>query len=91
MTRLTVEEYAAALRPRYRTARRGDKKKILDEFCETTGTHRKAAIRLLHLTTGPRARRRAGHGATGRTCSASSSQWGAVDEPASVSIKLDTV
>ena len=58
MTRLTVEEYAAALRPRYRGAKKGMKKKILDEFCETTGMHRKAAIRLLNLTSRPRARRR---------------------------------
>jgi hypothetical protein len=57
MTRLAVEEYAAALRPRYRTATRREKQKILDEFCETTGRHRKAAIRLLNLTTKPRARR----------------------------------
>lgn len=47
MTRLTVHEYAAALRPRYRTAKKGVKKRILDEFCQTTGMHRKAAIRLL--------------------------------------------
>jgi len=33
MTRLTVHEYAAALRRRYRAARKGVKKKILDEFC----------------------------------------------------------
>jgi len=55
MTRLTVHEYAAALRPRYRAANRGVKKKILDEFCPTTGMHRKAAIRLLNLSTRPRA------------------------------------
>lgn len=48
MTRLTVHEYAAALRRRYRAARKGVKKKILDEFCQTTGMHRKAAIRLLN-------------------------------------------
>ncbi len=47
MTRLTVHEYAAELRPRYRTAKKGVKKRILDEFCQTTGMHRKAAIRLL--------------------------------------------
>ena len=45
MTRVTVEEYAAAVRPRYGMAKMGDKQKILDEFCETTGMHRKAAIR----------------------------------------------
>lgn len=53
MTRLTVHEYAAALRARYRAARKGVKKKILDEFCQTTGMHRKAVIRLL---AGPRSR-----------------------------------
>jgi len=47
MTRPTVHEYAAALRPRYRRARKGVRKRILDEFCQTTGMHRKAAIRLL--------------------------------------------
>ncbi len=48
MTRVTVHEYATALRPRYRAAGKKDKKKILDEFCQTTGHHRKAAIRLLN-------------------------------------------
>lgn len=47
MTRVTVHEYAAALAPRYRAGRRGEKGRILDEFCQTTGMHRKAAIRLL--------------------------------------------
>ena len=55
MTRLTVHEYAAALRRRYRAARKGVKKKILDEFCQTTGMHRKAAIRLLNHSARPRA------------------------------------
>jgi hypothetical protein len=53
MTRLTVHEYAAALRPRYRTAKKGVKKRILNEFCQTTGMHRKAAIRLLGKPTRP--------------------------------------
>ena len=47
MTRLTVHEYAAAMRRRYGTARKGVKKQILDEFCQTSSMHRKAAIRLL--------------------------------------------
>ena len=55
MTRVTVHEYAAALRPRYRAAKKGVKRKILDELCATTGMHRKAAIRLLNLRTRPRA------------------------------------
>lgn len=58
MTRLTVHEYAAGLRPRYRTATKGVKKRILDEFCQTTGMHRKAAIRLLGTATHPAAVRR---------------------------------
>lgn len=58
MTRVTAHEYAAALRPRYRAARRRDKKRILDEFCQTTGWHRKAAIRLLNEESRPKAARR---------------------------------
>jgi len=58
MTRLTVHEYAAGLRPRYRTATKGVKKRILDEFCQTTGMHRKAAIRLLGRATRPAPLRR---------------------------------
>jgi hypothetical protein len=41
-------EYAAAVRLRYVSGNRSEKKRILDEFCETTGMHRKAAIRLLN-------------------------------------------
>lgn len=41
-------EYATAVRARYGVASRAEKKRILDEFCETTGMHRKAAIRLLN-------------------------------------------
>jgi len=59
---VTVHEYAAALAPRYKAARRGEKGRILDEFCQTTGMHRKAAIRLLRgmrsLKAGRQRRRR---------------------------------
>ena len=48
MTRQSVGEYAEAVRLRYRLAGRREKQRILDEFCETTGMHRKAAIRLLN-------------------------------------------
>ncbi len=58
MTRVTVHEYAAALRPRYRASRRKDKARILDEFCKVTGRHRKAAIRLLNQETRPSAAHR---------------------------------
>ena len=55
MTRLTVYEYAAALRfargqalrPRCWAAKKREKGKILDELCRTAGLHRKTAIRLL--------------------------------------------
>lgn len=47
MTRTSIHEYAAAVRGRYLAARRGERTKLLDEFCRTTGYHRKAAIRLL--------------------------------------------
>ncbi len=58
MTQMTVHEYAAALRPRYWAASRKEKRSILDEFCQTTGLHRKAAIRLLNQTMQPRPGRR---------------------------------
>ncbi len=49
-----VLEYALAVRARYVAAGRTEKKRILDEFCETTGMHRKAVIRLLNRRAGPR-------------------------------------
>lgn len=54
MTRSTLEEYAAAVRRRYRGASKAGKTRILNEFCETTGMHRKAAVRLLNRETKPR-------------------------------------
>ena len=57
MARVTVHEYAATLAPRYRAARRAEKGRVLDEFCATTGMHRKAAIRLLGWV-GPKLARR---------------------------------
>ena len=47
MTRAGVKEYAAAVRPRYVKASRSEKKRLLDDFCQVTGYHRKSAIRLL--------------------------------------------
>jgi transposase InsO family protein len=44
---LSVREYAASLRPRYRLAARRDKSRLLDEFCRITKRDRKVAIRLL--------------------------------------------
>lgn len=47
MTRNSIREYAKAARWRYLRAEKKAKGIILDEFCKTTGYHRKAAIRLL--------------------------------------------
>jgi len=47
MTHRSIVEYAAAVRPRYLKASKREKKRILDEFCQVTGYHRKSAIRLL--------------------------------------------
>ena len=43
-------EYLRAIYPRYRQVSRAEKHRILDEFCQVTGYHRKRAVRLL---TGP--------------------------------------
>ena len=58
MTRLARHEYAAALRARYHMARKQERGRLLDEFCRTTGYHRKAAVRLLRQPAARRARRR---------------------------------
>src|SRR5262245_29675867 len=48
-------EVLSAVAGRYRSARRADKGRILDELCATTGWHRKHAVRALrrHGTVGP--------------------------------------
>jgi hypothetical protein len=48
VTRQSIQEYVAAIRERYRKATKEEKGKILDEFTQVTGWHRKAAIRLLN-------------------------------------------
>jgi hypothetical protein len=66
VTRRSIEEYAQALRPRYAKAAKREKSKILDEFTQVTGFHRKAAIRLLNqvsqLTSGKRRGRKCKYG-----------------------------
>ena len=47
MTRYSIVEYAQAIRSRYKRGNRSMKSRILDEFVEVTGMHRKSAIRLL--------------------------------------------
>ena len=51
------QEYVQAIYHRYRGARRPEKQRILDEFCEVTGYHRKHAIRLLNSPAPGAARR----------------------------------
>lgn len=47
MTERARREYAQALRARYAVADKAGKGRILDEYCRTTGAHRKSAVRSL--------------------------------------------
>jgi hypothetical protein len=60
MTRGSIEEYTAAVRGRYLKAMKKEKGRILDEFVQVSGYHRKAAIRLLHRNGSPERGRRRG-------------------------------
>ncbi len=60
MTRRSIQEYAQALRSRYFGASKEEKGKMLDEFIQVTGLHRKAAIRLLRRPCQPRISKRRG-------------------------------
>lgn len=48
MSARAKQEYVQVMYHRYRGARRPEKQRILDEFCQVTGHHRKHAIRLLN-------------------------------------------
>jgi len=48
VTRGSIQEYREAMRERYLRAGKKDKGRILDEFVNVAGYHRKSAIRLLH-------------------------------------------
>lgn len=54
MTRRSILEYGEALRSRYFKASKEEKGRILDEFTQVTGLHRKAAVRLLNRPRAPR-------------------------------------
>jgi hypothetical protein len=59
-------EYVQALRSRYFRASKEEKGKMLDEFTQVTGLHRKAAIRLLNRPSQPGAGKRRGRPAVYR-------------------------
>ena len=61
MTRGSVREYTEAVRERYLRAKKKEKGKILDEFTQVVGCHRKAAIRLLRRNSSLRQGKRRGH------------------------------
>ena len=48
MSYQTKWEYLRAIHQRYRQGSRAAKQRILDEFCQVTGYHRKSALRLLN-------------------------------------------
>ncbi len=60
MTRASIVEYVKAVRGRYLRASKKEKGRILDEFTQVVGCHRKAAIRLLHRVSLQRQGRRRG-------------------------------
>ena len=60
MTRRSIMEYVQALRKRYFRAAKEEKGKMLDEFTQVTGLHRKAAIRLLNRPDAPGGNKRHG-------------------------------
>ncbi|HSL51369.1 MAG TPA: transposase family protein [Candidatus Deferrimicrobiaceae bacterium] len=53
MTEPARREYAAVMRARYQQATKRERGRLLDEYCRTTGCHRKAAIRRLRRGSGP--------------------------------------
>ena len=60
MTRGSIREYTEAVRGRYLRATKKEKGRILDEFTEVIGCHRKAAIRLLRRANQPTANKKCG-------------------------------
>lgn len=59
MSPIAIREYVQAMRLRYLGAPKGERGRLLDEFCAVTGYHRKAAVRVLrHPPRGPTGRGR---------------------------------
>ena len=60
MTRAGIREYTEAVQGRYLGASKKEKGRILDEFSQVVGCHRKAAIRLLGRGNRPRLKKKRG-------------------------------
>jgi len=60
MTRGSIREYTEAVRGRYLYGSKKEKGKILDEFTQVIGCHRKATIRLLHQGNQPKGNKKRG-------------------------------
>jgi hypothetical protein len=88
MVTTTKKEYLEKIRERYRRAGRKYKKRILDEFCEVCGHHRKHAIRLLNEDRRKRKKRpgRAAEYGTGE-CHVLKGIWLASNKPCSKRMK----
>ncbi|MBL7208973.1 MAG: hypothetical protein ISS52_02625 [Dehalococcoidia bacterium] len=81
MTRGSIQEYTEAVRGRYLRASKKEKGRILDEFVNVTGCHRKSAIRLLRRKRQviPRRRRGRARQYDVRTVEALKVAWEATD------------
>jgi hypothetical protein len=60
VTRQSINEYLKAIRGRYVKASKAEKGRILDEFTQVTGLHRKAALKLFGRVNKPTAQRKRG-------------------------------
>jgi len=91
MKQSSRKDYLRRIQPRYQQASRGEKRRILDEFCANCGYHRKYAIRLLQgPRPGPRplrTRRPRGVSYPPRLISILKAVWEAADYPWSVRLK----
>ena len=91
MNRSSRRDYLRRIHPRYQQASRGEKRRILDEFCANCGYHRKYAIRLLHGSVPSprplRSRRPRGSTYGPRLISILQGVWEAADYPWSVRLK----
>ncbi len=91
MGRTSRWEYLKQIHPRYRRAGRGEKGRILDEFCKVTGYHRKYAVRVLNgpppERRPPRRRRRRRPSYGDKVVSILTGVWEAAGYPWSVRLK----